>query len=73
VKTPNPHGRVDVAANRVFDTLLVRHGNPTLRFACAVFADDIAKCFEQHLGPGTGAHKIGQQMIRLVEGRRKCS
>lgn len=67
----NAAGRVDVAASRIFHTLLAKHGNPVLKVGAAIFSDDIAQCFEKNLGPGTKAHKIGERMLRIVDARQR--
>jgi len=62
----SPKGRVDIVTHRAFETLLARHGNPTLRLACRLLSNEIAQCFEENLGPGTKAHVIGQRLLRAV-------
>lgn len=68
-QNPNMTGRVDHLAARVFKTLLQRHGNPQTRILCKVFEDEITECFEENLGPGTKAHRVGSRLIRAVEGK----
>lgn len=68
-QNPQNAGRVDHLAARVFGTLLKRHGNPQARILCKVFEDEIAECFEENLGPGTKAHRVGSRLIRAMEGK----
>jgi hypothetical protein len=63
-------GRVDHLAKGIFYRLLQKHGNPELRFTCKMLQDEIAECFEEHLGPGTKAHEVGKRIMRaLGDGR----
>ena len=61
-------GRVDQLAKGIFDRLLERHGNPELKFTCKMLSEEIQECFEDHLGPGTEAHKLGTRIMRALEG-----
>lgn len=63
-------GRVDHLALGVFDKLLRQYANPHVRLACGLLSDEIAECFEEHLGPGTAAHDFGKRVIRVMGGRR---
>jgi hypothetical protein len=61
----NP-GRVDHLAKGIFERLLAAHANPEVRFACRLLDGEIAACFEEHLGPGTVADKIGRRVIKAM-------
>jgi hypothetical protein len=63
-------GRVDQLAKGIFDRLLKKYANPELKFTCRMLEDEITECFEEHLGPGTTAHKIGTRIMRALEGPR---
>jgi hypothetical protein len=62
-------GRVDHLAKGAFKKLL-RHANPTLQFACKLIEPEIDQMFEDELGPGTKAHRVGRRFIRAIEGDR---
>lgn len=69
-KSLNPRGRVDIVAERAFDVLLARHGNPALQLARVAFGKQISEVFEENLGPGSKAHQAAQKLLSGIEGAR---
>lgn len=68
MKLPIEQGRVDHLGLGVFHTLVKKYANPELKFTVAMLQDEIADCFEEHLGPGTPAHIVGRRIMRALEG-----
>lgn len=61
-------GRVDHLAHGMFQKLLTKQANPEIRLICRIFEPEIRQCFEEHLGPGTRAHKAGKRLVNVFGG-----
>lgn len=59
-------GRVDQLGLGVFKHLVKRYANPHMKFAVAMLEPEIEECFQENLGPGTNAEKVGRRLLRAL-------
>jgi hypothetical protein len=61
-------GRVDHLAKGLLKGLTKKYGNPQVKFALAMFEEEVDEILNEELGPGTKAHEVGKRIMRALEG-----
>lgn len=71
---PLQPGRVDQLAKGVVRKLIKEHRNPEVRNVLSTglkfFEEEVDECLKENLGPGTTAHKLGQRIMRVLDGEK---
>jgi hypothetical protein len=55
----------------IFRRVAARHPNPAVKAVPAIFSEEIDRCLNENLGPGTKADEVGRKILRVFDGGQK--